>query len=166
MGRIVRFALLAWVTLLAGCGFQLRGAADLPPEMAKTYIERVGGAGGGMIEGLTRALAANGATVVAERKQATAVLSLSNESTRKRTIVKGDQGTALEYELYFNVSYAVATLEGKSLVPIDRIELSRDLLYEEGAVLGRESGESLAVRDMNRDAVWAILRRLQAVARR
>lgn len=149
---------------LGGCGFQLRGQANLPPEMARTYIKIGPGAGPDLATGLRRALTTNGVTVVDDPKAATATLEVSNEAVRRRVIVKGPGGTAQEYELYYDVTAAVTRANGTPLLPAETFHQSRDLQYDEAAVLGRDSGETLARRDMRQDAAWALLRRLQALA--
>ena len=39
MRRIVLSSLGLWMLLLGGCGFQLRGQAQLPPELSVVYLQ-------------------------------------------------------------------------------------------------------------------------------
>ncbi|HXH03268.1 MAG TPA: LPS assembly lipoprotein LptE [Candidatus Competibacteraceae bacterium] len=152
--------------LLAGCGFQLRGRAELPRVMAVTHIDarRPPGAGPTPLQiALTRRLRANGITVSDSPQGAGAIIRLLREDNRKRTLATSKEGAIREDELTYIVEYQVERSDGTPLVPRDTLEASRNLLYEETKVLGRVASEDLLVRDMVNDLASSILRRLQAV---
>lgn len=162
---------LSWLAVLllaalAGCGFQLRGKVDLPPVLQSAFLQIASGERSTLYQGIRIGLNANGATVVTDRKLATAIVEVGAESVSKQTLVKSASGSSLEYELGYHVDFRVTAADGKVLLEQQRVELSRDLLYDTASVLGRDTGESRALEDMRKDAAQAILRRLAALAPR
>lgn len=165
--RTVLLALL--LAALAGCGFHLRGQADLPPAMAATYIDipqAPGSPPSNLKPVLRRILEANGITVTDAPETATARLEVLAENARSRTIATDERGNVRETTLVYEVLYQVRTADGGELIPPDQVRLTRDILYPETEVLGRFEGEQLALRDMLDDAAYAIVRRIQALSRR
>ncbi len=146
--------------LLAGCGFHLRGQADLPPAMAVTYI-RSEDPQSLMARTLARNLEANGVRVTENAKAATATISILRDEMLRRTLAAGPTGEAREYELRQLVDYAVTLEDGTPLVPRNTISATRDALYNETEVLGRAEGEAILFQDMATDLSQTILRRLQ-----
>ena len=158
--------LILLVFLLHACGFQLRGQADLPSALAVTYIDVNQSANvppSELAQALKRALVSNGNMVVDDPQTATATLKILGESQARRTIATGPQGDVREYELNYVVAYNVTLADGSILMPKDTIRITRDVLYAESQVLGREAGEEIIKRDMISDAAFSIIRRLQAI---
>lgn len=161
--KFVAALLAVW---LAGCGFQLRGQLALPPVLERSFLQVVAGERSTLYQNLKTGLQANGVSVVTDRKSATAVVEVGGESIGKQTLVKSSSGSALEYELSYQVDFRVTGADGKVLIEQQKINLSRDLLYDSSSVLGRDTGESRATEDMRKDAAQAILRRVAALAAR
>ncbi len=167
MNRYRNLSLLLLFVLLSACGFKLRGQAQLPPELANTYIRDnrpVGAPPTQLALALKRALETNGVTITNDPESATAIIAILSAQNHRRTIAAGSEGQVREYELRYEVDYEVS-LAGKSkLIPKDTLIISRDALYDEARVLGRAAGEELLIRDMIADVTYSIIRRLQAVA--
>ena len=68
------------VLLLAACGFQMRGAASVPPEMARTYIA-ADDQRSLFYRGLSDSLRGIGVTVVDSPVEATATFSIVSDIT-------------------------------------------------------------------------------------
>ncbi len=152
---------LVW---LAGCGFHLRGRADLPPELALTHIayNQRDNPKSPLVWSLKRALEANGVEVTDSLELSTAQVRIINELQRRRVLATDAQGDAREYELSYEVSYGVILAGGERLVPVETLRVSRNLFYAESEVLGRAEGEELMVNDMADDLAWSIIRRMQS----
>jgi len=151
------------------CGFKLRGQAQLPPELARTYIHdnRTAGAlPSDLALSLKRALEVNGVVLVTEPEPTAATLAILRAENRRRTIAAGSAGQSREYELRFIVEYEVTLPDKSVLIPRETMAVSRDALYDEARVLGRAAGEELLIKDMVNDVTYSIIRRLQAVAQR
>ncbi|NJN45258.1 MAG: hypothetical protein HC808_00740 [Candidatus Competibacteraceae bacterium] len=163
-GLLLTLALL----MLVGCGFQLRGQAQLPPEMAVTYINT----GRSPSEppsalglALRLALETNGVVVTSDPAEAQANLVILREAVRRRTLAAGTRGEVREYTLTYTVDYMVTLADGSPLLAQETVALSRDLLYAEADVLGREAGEEIILNDLRTDIARSVLLRLQVVAR-
>ena len=95
--------LLTGLTLLAGCGFQLRGNIDLPPELARVSVV---GADRDLVDRLSDALAQRGATVT---DSAAGVVTIDlRESRFTREVLTTDiNGRATAYALHYRVVFGV-----------------------------------------------------------
>lgn len=155
--------------LLAGCGFRLRGQAQLPPQMAVTYIRSappVGAPPSALVDALSQLLETNGVQVTNDPAQATATLEILEQGIRRRTVATaGSEGQTRQYTLTYNVKYRVGLPDGTALIPTNNLSVFRDLLYSEADVLGRAEGEQIALQDMITDMARSILLRLEVLAR-
>jgi LPS-assembly lipoprotein len=154
--------------LIAGCGFKLRGEADLPPELAKTYINSnrpPGAPPSSLGRTLNDLLVANGVEVTKTPQGATAIIELLDERIRRRIVASDSIGDTREYTFTLEVDYRVAMPNGRPLLAMDTIRLSRDIIYAESEVLGRQEGEAITLREMESSAAQAIVRRLETINR-
>lgn len=157
---------LVAVLLLAGCGFQLRGQAQLPPELSVTYVQSqqaIGMPPGVLSRKLQTLLTSNGVTVARDPAQATATITILREGSGRRTVTADRFDIKREYRLSYDASYQVTLANGKTLVPEESISANRSLLYDENRVLGFEAAQESSVDSMAEDMAWQIIRRLQAV---
>lgn len=166
----MRFTLLLLITsvLLPGCGFQLRGQANLPPELSRIFIEssQAGrGPGSPLVRRLSSSLVANGVTLVDNSTAADAVLRILDEGINRRTLGAGSTGDSREYSLDYSVRYTLVDSANNTLVEADTLRYTRDVLYSEADVLGRSEGEDIVLEDMINDAAYSIIRRLEIFAR-
>jgi LPS-assembly lipoprotein len=156
--RICFLAVL--LALVAGCGFQLRGAYTLPYE--SLYI--AGADYSLVVAGLKRAIRASGSTRIADTAddaQATFLPTL--EAKEPINLSYSSSGRVREKRLRYRYGYRIVDGKGRDLVLPGVIELSRDLTYADSAVLAKESEEDLLWRDMETDLVQQLMRRLAAV---
>ena len=65
--------------------------------------------------------------------------------------------------LRFRYAFRVVDPKGRDLVQTTGIEISRDLTYDDSAVLAKEQEEQVLWRDMENDLVQQILRRLSTI---
>lgn len=144
--------------VLAGCGFQLRGTAEVP---FKTLY--VPGATGGIALDLKRHIrAGTNAQVVDDPKQADAILQFSHEAREKEILSLTGTGRVREYRLRYRVGWRVHDGKGGDYVPQTSLELTRDITFNDSEVLAKEAEEQLLIRDMQTDMVQLIMRRISA----
>jgi LPS-assembly lipoprotein len=144
--------------LLAACGFQLRGTADVPFE--SIYVPQ--SAGGIGLELKRSIQAGTNAKVVDDPKAASAVLEFTEETRLKEILSLTGQGRVREYLLRYRVGFRVHDGKGRDFLPHDTVSLLRDISFNDADVLAKESEEQLLYRDMQTDMVQQILRRLAA----
>jgi LPS-assembly lipoprotein len=149
-------ALLA--LLLAACGFQLRGAADMPFDTL--YLP---GATGGIALELKRNIQSGSATrVVDDPKAAEAQLLFTEETRIKEILALSTAGRVREYRLIYRVGFRVGDGKGGNFVPPSTVTLTRDVTYDDAVALAKETEEQQLYRDMQADMVQQIMRRLAA----
>ena len=144
--------------LLAGCGFQLRGAATLPYE--SLYVQAP--VGSQFAVQFRRVITAGGGTrVVDNPKDAAATLILVNELREKSILSLSGAGRVSEYQLRYRMSYRLIDKGAVETIPMTEIVLTRDFSFSDTETLSKESEEALLFRDMQNDAVQQLVRRLQ-----
>jgi LPS-assembly lipoprotein len=143
---------------LAGCGFHLRGTANVPFETL--YLP---GATGGIALDLKRNIqAGTRAKVVDDIKRADAVMQFTEETRSKEILSLTGTGRVREYQLRYRVGFRVHDGKGGDYVPQTTIQLTRDILFNDSEILAKEAEEGLLYRDMQTDMVQQIMRRLAA----
>ena len=156
MTRLLRKIALTPFLLLAACGFQLRGTANVPFD--SVYVP---GATGGIALDLKRNIqAGTRAKVVDDARQADAVVQFTQEARQKVILSLSGTGRVREYRLIYRVSFRVHDGKGSEFVLPTTIELSRDITFNDTEILAKEAEEQLLVRDMQTDMVQQIMRRL------
>ena len=142
--------------LLAGCGFRLRGTADVPFETI-----HVPGATTGIALDLKRNIeAGTRARVVDDPKAAQALLQVTEEARSREILSLTSAGRVREFQLRYRVGFRVHDGKGGEFVPVSVIQLTRDMTYSDAEILAKEQEEQLLFRDMRTDMVQQILRRL------
>jgi LPS-assembly lipoprotein len=144
--------------VLAGCGFRLRGTAEVPFETL--YIPN---AVSGIALDLKRSIeAATDAEVVDQPKNAQAILQFTQEAREREILSLTAAGRVREYRLRYRVGFRLHDGKGNEYVPQNNLELTRDVSFNDAQVLAKEAEEELLFRDMQNDMVQQILRRLAA----
>lgn len=152
---------LVLVLLLASCGFQLRGQAQLPSEFGRVELAGVD-IYSELGNALRMLLEANGSQVVAE--EGSAILRILSQEFRREVTAVGSTGKAVEFRLTYRVRFRAESADGGELVAPDEVRLSRDYAYDEDQVLGRNAAEEDLQRQLTREAAWLVLQRLQAAS--
>ena len=144
--------------LLAGCGFKLRGTAEVPFETL--YLP---GATTGIALDLKRNIeAGTQVKVVDDAKAAQAVLVFTQETREKEILSLTGAGRVREFRLHYRVGFRVHDGKGADYIAQNLIQLTRDVTYDDAQILAKEAEEQLLFRDMQTDMVQQIMRRLSA----
>ena len=149
---------VALAPLLSSCGFQLRGTAALPFDTL--YIPNTTG---GIALDLKRNIQSGTRTVVVDNpRNAEAVLEFSEESREKHILSLAATGRVREFQLRYRVAFRVHDGKGGEFLPASRVQLTRDVSFNDSDVLAKETEEQLLYRDMQFDMVQQVMRRLAA----
>jgi LPS-assembly lipoprotein len=145
----------------AGCGFRIRGTAEVPFDTL--YLP---GATSGIALDLKRYIqAGTNARVVDDPAKADAVMQFSEETRQKEVLSLTGTGRVREFQLRYRVGFRVHDNKGTDFVPLNVIQLTRDVTFNDAEILAKEQEEQLLFRDMQTDMVQQILRRLAAAKR-
>lgn len=148
------------LSLLVACGFQLRGSYTLPYE--SLYIDLPTGSVLGAK--LKQQIRANGSTRLALSKEETQAILIQTIENRERLILSlNTAGRVREVRLRYRYAFRVVDPQGREWVPNTGIELTRDLTYDDSAILAKDQEEQLLWRDMEDDLAQQLLRRLAAI---
>ena len=146
---------------VAGCGFRIRGTAEVPFDTL--YLP---GATSGIALDLKRNIqAGTRAKVVDDPKAAEAILQFTEETRNKEILSLSGTGRVREFQLRYRVGFRVHDGKGLDFVPQSVIQLTRDVTFNDAEILAKEQEEQLLFRDMQTDMVQQILRRLAAAKR-
>lgn len=159
MKLLLRTGLLLALGLPGGCGFNLRGAAELPTALQTLTLESLD-PGSEVVREMRRALVNSGVELVEEPAAGIHRLGLGREESRERVISVNSVARAGEYEITMSLPFQLRAgerlLMGPETLVMDRVYLADP----ENAVAKAEEAE-LIREEMRRDMVAQILRRLQ-----
>ena len=156
MKRTLHCAVLALgLSLLAGCGFHLRGmSAPLAPlSFTSISLQETGS----LDEALKVALQRDGR--LSQRSPAEAVFRVTGEESRKDILTINRGGKVNEYQLIYRADATVQRLQDDTPLPLS-VVVRRELSYSDADVLGKEREEAMLWADMRRDAAEQLIRRL------
>ncbi len=156
--RSVALSLLSAV-VLGGCGFQLRGATDLP--FSSIALEGFAPRSP-LAEELKRTLAQS-AAVVPNPAQAQVVLHALNDRRERGVVASTTAAQVREIQLRVRLEFRLATPSGRELIPATELLLTRDMSYSETVALAKEYEEAQLLRAMQSDIVSQLMRRLARV---
>lgn len=169
--RMLRHGLFLVALLgLTACGFHLRNALTLPADLGPLRVHTPDPYSP-LGDQLERALTGMGAQVAPEPdgvadttgEDHIAQLTVLQERWGDIPIAVDTQGRAQEFTLGYAVIFNLTRADGSVLVPDQAIELGRDYVVPPTDSLGSASERELLVREMRRDMVATILRRINAV---
>ncbi len=156
--RAVLAALLA-AGALAGCGFHLRGSSDFAFKRLYVGIPQNSLMGAE----LTRAIQGGSDTiVVTDPKQADALLDVLEDSRTRTVLSITTAGVVREYRLTQRFTFRLRDAAGREMIAPSQMVLFRDLTYNEANALAKGYEEDQLYRDMQRDIVQQLMRRLAA----
>jgi LPS-assembly lipoprotein len=156
--RTAAFSVLGALAL-AGCGFQLRGATELP--FSRIALEGFAPRSP-LGEELKRTLAQS-AVVVSNPAQAQVVLHALNERRERGVVAQTTAGQVRDLQLRVRLEFRLATPSGRELIPATELLLTRDMSYSETFALAKEYEETQLLKAMQSDIVAQLMRRLSRV---
>lgn len=164
---MIRPALSALLTTLlalslTACGFHLRDALLLPPDLGPLRVA-ARNPDSMLVLALEQSLVRAGATLATD--DAAATLNVVGERWGNTPISVDQFGRSQEFTLRYAVIFNLRRADGSDLVPQQAIELSRDYISVPTNSAGTEGEREILARELRREMVASILRRIDAVAR-
>ena len=140
--------------ILAACGFQMRGMADL--DFHTLYIK----GNASISKNLQKSLKVNGVKVVTLPEKAELMLEFVSEANEKKILSLSAAGLVTEYEIYYRIHFRMRDPSNELWGPMQTIEERRDYSYGDTELLAKQSEEGQLYEDMHADATQELLRRL------
>ena len=144
--------------LLQGCGFQLQGRNRLPEYMSVVHVAAED-THTSFVRELRRTLDAAGIRVVDDASAAGTTVRILKDETGQRVLSVSARNTPEEYEVYYDLVYAVEARGNEVLEP-QELRLERNYAYDETAVLAKQREEQQLRDAMARDLASRVMRRL------
>jgi len=157
----LRLALISTLVLTtSACGFRLRGDLALPPALQTLRLE-VADPFSPLERDLAAALERSGATITRRPEAPRVSIPVNALSTQVQSI--GDAARVTEYVVRYRVEVQVFAADGSELLPRTVVELERDFTYDETQALGAAAEEELLRKELQREMVREILRRIALI---
>jgi len=160
--RTLRVYLIILLALqLSGCGFQLRGKAQLPVEM-----------------GLTRLVIDDEYSVFARRTQvlleqsgvqfvglneATAILEIPRNDVITEVLTIGDNARVREYRVSHTVQFRLLGADGHEIIPLQTIRQTREISFDEQQILAVSREQEYVKQDLAETLSRLLVSRLEVV---
>jgi LPS-assembly lipoprotein len=160
LGAVMLLPLL--LAVLSGCGFHLRGAYQLPPQLSPLYIDK-DSMSYPLYQELRAAMKASGMELTTDVAQAASELRITRESRSRAVQSLDSSGRAREYDLKYELGFSLKAGE-KVIIDNAKLALQRNLLFDPETVLGVANEQESLYQDMIRDSTGLILLRIQAAA--
>lgn len=148
--------------VLVGCGFHLRGAANLPDSLKTIYVQGVD-LNRGLGRELEMALTRNGVDVVTDYQNGAAILTILENKIERRVLSVGGDAKVSEYEFFGTLKFSITDDHGQALAAPQQVQARRDLQFDQNQVLGKVEEAQLLREQINEQLVQSILRRLSVL---
>jgi len=142
-----------------GCGFQLRGTANLDFDS----IALAGFAPRSPLEAELRTVLARSVSVQATPDKADVVLQALTELRTRKVVAFTASGQVRDIQLRLLLRYQAHTPTERVLIPESEIIQLRDMTFIESKTLGKEQEEQQLYREMQADIVAQLLLRLSTI---
>ena len=160
---VVLVVLFCVATLFNGCGFHLRGSVAISEALSPVLVQDNGGSQIKPV--LNQLLDINHINIAQNSAEANSVVVIHNEQFQRRVSSVGGAGKVQEFELQYLLRYSILDQDNQPLLAQQQLRVTRDLRFDENAVLAKAQEEAQRNKDMVMDAAQQVLRRLQSVSR-
>lgn len=150
---------LVGMSLIAGCGYRLRGDVDIPPGLAPVYIQADGLVG----QAIDDRLLSSGVPITPVANDAGLILRILDQSRGSRVVAVDRGGKALAFALELEVRFDALDAAGEPLIPPQQLTLERT--FDDNpdvAVLGKQLESDIIDQDLANAAADQMLLRLRA----
>lgn len=148
--------------LLAACGFQLRGDADLPEEMAKTHMA-IDDPYSSLARRVKTMLEQNGVKFVAPG-QATAILEVPENQVLTQVLTIADNARVREYRVSHTVRFRLIDADGNELMEMQTFRQFRDISFDEQKILSSSREQEYLKEDLAENLARQMVNRLESIS--
>ena len=158
----VRLLLIYFLLLTTACGFHLRGSQTTKINVDNIFINS---SSAPALANEVKSQFNNAGAALATSSQNAAFIATLKESRFEKSVlsVSPTTGKVEEYQVAFQAKMDAIRADGTYIIENEKIMVIRDFAFDENAVLGEFSEESIIQEDLVRHAANQVLRRLQAL---
>jgi LPS-assembly lipoprotein len=147
--------------LVAGCGFQLQGRADLPPVLAAAHVE-ASDAQSDFCVGLRSALRAAGSQLQEVTTAGSATIHILEDGSSERVLTVSASNLPAAYALTYTVRVAVDA-GGRELLPAETFSATREYSFDVAALPAKERERDTLAAALAEELVTVVMRRLASL---
>ena len=160
--NVFRFlSVVCLALLLSGCGFQLRGKAQLPTEMQQTRL--VIDDEYSVLARRVRVLLEQAGVQIVAAGQETAILEIPQNEVLTEVLTIGDNARVREYRISHTVRFRLIAPDGSELVPLQTIRQSREISFDEQQILAVSREQEYVKQDLAETLSRLLVSRLEVV---
>lgn len=164
MNRPLTNLLLAiLLSLVAACGWQLRGTPDLPPVMDVLYVES-SDPYSPLARELKRLLGSGETQIVSSADDATAIVRILQSGSRQNVLSVNLEGRPEEIRVEYEMAFDVQTPEGETLIERQQLVITRDISADPSDPLGASLEAQRIAESLEESIAQSVLLRIEALA--
>jgi len=161
MSRVLTLLLALTALLSSGCGYHLRGEANLPPEMQKTQL---------IIDDEYSTLARR-LRVMLERSgvefvtadQASAILEIPQNRIVTEVLTIADNARVREYRVTATLKFRLTDSRGQELIGWQTLRQSREISFDEQRILASSREQEYLREDLAETMAQLLIARLESL---
>jgi LPS-assembly lipoprotein len=162
VSKVLSMLLCVSLLFMAGCGFHLRDSVTLPAALQTLRIESVDSLSP-LPQELGRALLRQGVQLVDSEEAKVSVLRILADQQATVPLSYSGAARIQEYQVVHRVEFEVLDAEGKVMAPRSALERRREYRFDETQALGAAAEDELARKELRREMLQALLRRLESI---
>jgi LPS-assembly lipoprotein len=159
--RMAGSALLAWLALAAGCGFQLQGQQVMPPALTQLQLDPADRQSD-FTRALRASLSAAGATLLEDSAATVSRVHIVTDEFTERVLSVDARNIPTDYELTYRVEIEVRAPE-REILPREEFELARIYSFDETKLLAKEREKEILREALAKDLASVVTRRLSTL---
>ena len=154
-------ALLACALLVAGCGFQIRDAARLPPEMGSTQL--VIDDEYSMLARRVRLMLEQSGVRFVDGGEASAVLEIPENRVVTEVLTIADNARVREYRVTHTVKFRLIDAQGEELIGWQTLQQAREISFDEQKILAASREQEYVKKDLAETLARLLVMRLETI---
>jgi LPS-assembly lipoprotein len=161
MKTIKQLLFLIIPIFLAGCGFHLRGAHPLPPQLHTMYLQSTKPYSD-LTKQVKMTLAISNVKLVDDPTKAPIILSLSNENFSTYQTSVGNSTQTRNYNATYAVTYQLQNKYGSDITAAKTISNSSTITVNQNEILENSNKLNIAKQNLIRDLVMKLMFQLSS----
>jgi LPS-assembly lipoprotein len=157
-------SLLAITLALSACGFHMRGEVTLPSGLQRVHVQ-IADPFSPLKRDLEAALKRGGAKIEENPGTDVADVTISAVSIGPVARSVGANAYVNEFSMVYHVELQITDAANKVLIPKQVIEHSREFTFDQTQAIGTTAEQDEIKKEMERDMVQAIVRKVDAAAK-
>ncbi len=161
-----RLALLLFLcSLLAACGFQLRGEVKLAANLQRVYVTS-SDTYGPLKHNVEAALTRAGAKIESAPGEGIAQINMTGVGVTTVVASVGANARVNEFNMVYHVDLEISDSAGKTVLEKQAVEQMRSFTFDQTQAIGTGSEQDLIRREMERDMAQAVMRKIDVLERK